>query len=407
MQLFLFIKKNRLETTVSMKMPEKYIENLMTSVNTSFDSSRQLKHDIIRLRFRRRFQLLITVCEKLKDSTKFRPLNKNLDRTIGPFWPLMNASVNYCGIEKIGSTTMDGILNKLSNKAKVILQSKQRNNKTVEPKLIASKNVSFFFVREPYGRLLSAYMDKLFVPNTVYWKVVGRYIVSNFRTNASSQSLRCGHDVTFPEFIRYVIHSQETGKFRDGHFVPIHDHCRMCKRHFDYIGHLETFSEDVAYILDAVHSPYNYSKDYSSNTLRFLSIRTLKMMRAEVMQCMTLYEGAKRLWINFLQRGLISKSEVFSLDNLTATNISADNFSRISIRARERSKFDIGIRKQTNEALIAAFATVPLNDKLHLKEVLSLDFDLFGFEPKPYFVFGDHNTIAKKKFSFTYLWQPK
>ena len=390
-----------------MKMSEKHIENLMTSVNTSFESSRQLKHDIIRLRFRRRFQLLITVCEKLKNSTKFRPLNKNLDRTIGPFWPMMNESVNYCGIEKIGSTTMAGILNQLSNKAKAILQSKQRNNKAVKPKLIASKNISFFFVREPYGRLLSAYMDKLFVPNTVFWEKFGRYIVSNFRTNASSQSLRCGHDVTFPEFIRYVIHSQETGKFRDRHFVPIHDHCRMCKRHFDYIGHLETFSEDVVYILDAVHSPYSYSKDYSSNTLRVLSIRTLQQMRTEVMKCMTLYEAAKRLWISFWQRGLISKSEVFSLDNLTATNISADNFSRISIRARERSKFDIGIRKQTNEALIAAFATVPLNDKLHLKEVLSLDFDLFGFEPKPYFVFGDHNTIAKKKYSSTYLWQPR
>ena len=53
------------------------------------------------------------------------------------------------------------------------------------------------FTREPYGKLLSGYVDKLFAPNPYFWKAIGRLIIRKFRKDPSPESLTCGHDVTF------------------------------------------------------------------------------------------------------------------------------------------------------------------------------------------------------------------
>ena len=42
---------------------------------------------------------------------------------------------------------------------------------------------------------------------------------------------------------------------------------------------------------------------------------------------------------------------------------------------------------QKKEALREAFASVPLQDKLRVKELLRLDFEMFGFDPEPDEVF--------------------
>ena len=53
------------------------------------------------------------------------------------------------------------------------------------------------FTREPYSKLLSGYIDKLFAPNPYFWNVIGRFIIQKFRKYPSLRSLECGHDVTF------------------------------------------------------------------------------------------------------------------------------------------------------------------------------------------------------------------
>ena len=333
----------------------------------------------------------------------FRPLNRKSLTSVGPFWPAMNVSVKYCGIEKTGSTSVTRILRSMSEKAKMLQKMVSLTKKKIRiSKLInnVSKNISFLFVRDPYARLLSAYFDKLFIPNTFFWKTTGRYIVSNFRPNASKHSLRCGHDVTFPEFIKYVIHSQETGKHRDGHFVPIHDHCNICHRHYDFIGHLESFTEDVNYILDDIHSPYKYNVDFSAKTISESSKRTLVSMRNEVKQCMTIYEATQRLWNRYLERGIISKHELFPIKPGEASYITADNFSELAIQALNRSRLHMEKKIQQNEALAEGFAYVPLLDKLKLKETLFLDFLLFGFNPKTESVFDTFVFSKSKNFSY-------
>ena len=59
-------------------------------------------------------------------------------------------------------------------------------------------------------------------------------------------SLKCGHDVTFPEFIRYVVRRPNI----DFHFAPIITICDPCQTNFKFIGKQETFVQDATYIIN-------------------------------------------------------------------------------------------------------------------------------------------------------------
>ena len=120
----------------------------------------------------------------------------------------------YCQIQKVGSTFIRNLLRKVSQQGKI--SSDNRLQRLTEQTGIGFAELhyaihqsdKFMFVREPYSRVLSGYVDKLFSPNTQYWKATGSYIVSKIRKNADPLSLRCGHDVTFAEFVRYIIQSE-------------------------------------------------------------------------------------------------------------------------------------------------------------------------------------------------------
>ena len=112
---------------------------------------------------------------------------------------------------------------------------------------------SFAFVRHPLSRLLSAYLDK-FTRDTFYTKYFlmkyGKFIVKRFRPNATSESLRRGHDVTFPEFLSYVISRKDIPIKMDTHWRPQHLMCHFCQIEYDFVGKLEQMSVHGRYILE-------------------------------------------------------------------------------------------------------------------------------------------------------------
>ena len=341
-------------------------------------SEQKLSEAEVAARFENRREILQSACRRYANSSAFRnqpPRGIRLPRYPG----VMNVTVMYCPIQKTGSTTWTGILRSIG-----------QNMPTGDIRGIVpfgKYDVSFTFVREPYSRLLSAYVDKLLSPNTLFSKMTGRYVIAKFRQNASKKSIDCGYDVTFPEFVRYFIHAQTSGEKRNEHFVPTHDHCGMCQRPYKYIGHLETLKDDMPFILKAMQSPVANNKSFDNSTIKNGAAMILKRMRNGIKQCMDLDEACRRLWKKWQIRGIISKTQHFPLSREETQDISATDFEKAGLAALARSGEKSELIKQKKEALKEAFASVPLEDRLEVQKLLFLDFEMFGFDAKPDEVF--------------------
>ena len=114
----------------------------------------------------------------------------------------------------------------------------------------------FTFVREPFERILSAYKDK-FVYLRKYDRPIlefhGKEILKNFRPNASQRALKELNDITFREFIEYLVTkgSKRSTSVMDWHWDNYVNICGMCSIEYDFIGHYETMEQDLADFITA------------------------------------------------------------------------------------------------------------------------------------------------------------
>ena len=126
------------------------------------------------------------------------------------------------------------------------------------------------FVRHPFERLLSAYINKFTKTYNVYFhKRYGRRIVRRYRENASAQSLRRGNDVTFSEFIQYVLDplTTQSAEF-NAHWRPCYQLCMPCVVRYDYIGKYETLAQDVRNVLRTLNVSHIHFPTYNGSGTR-------------------------------------------------------------------------------------------------------------------------------------------
>ena len=129
----------------------------------------------------------------------------------------------------------------------------------------------FFFVREPLGRLLSAYKDKFIGADQGVSKRARAAIVQAYRPHDFNPNYNF---VNFSEFIQYF--SQEN-VYRNQHWRQYERLCHPCAIKYDFIGHLETLEEDAALVLkmagidDRVTFPPVHKSTGSSDVLKFYS----------------------------------------------------------------------------------------------------------------------------------------
>ncbi|XP_073422818.1 carbohydrate sulfotransferase 14 [Dendrobates tinctorius] len=105
------------------------------------------------------------------------------------------------------------------------------------------------FVREPLERLLSAYRNK-FGEIKEYQQRYGVEIVRRYRQPPAASK---GDDVTFSEFLRYLLDEDE--EKMNEHWMPIYQLCQPCAVPYDFIGTYERLREDANRVLDAIGAP--------------------------------------------------------------------------------------------------------------------------------------------------------
>ena len=266
----------------------------------------------------------------------------------------------------------------------------------------------FQFVREPYGRLFSAYHDKLFRPNVDFWGNSGRHIIKEIRANASEDSLEFGHDVTFTEIIKFLVWKVKSHKMRlNEHFAPMYSVCNPCVRKQLYLGKLETFVADASFIISKIATSTDneglLEPDAASYVTHAAHARTKALFELLDKTKQLKYPKRNlflRTWRDFQIRGLLSKTEDMPLDERDVENISQQQFARILTGALTKPTNQTLVKSQRREAMLQAYSTVPRDLLQDLAKFVEIDCALFGYKNKPIWLFDASNTPQN---SFNYF----
>ncbi|XP_072166526.1 carbohydrate sulfotransferase 10-like [Diadema setosum] len=222
-----------------------------------------------RIRDGRRSVQLRKACTQLQLSNKssnFTEIQRQLSHVIVfPKYKLL-----YCDIPKVGSTSwkrffLDLHGHKEKGNPHVLTE---RHFKTLSnlPRVAAQQALaeytSFVFVRNPYSRLLSAFINKMLSPGKEeVWRVkrVNSWLQQRDAKLGKRRSAR--QKMTFSDFVSYYAESGD----RDIHWKAMSSICHPCFVDFDFIGHLETLEHDLKVIIDIIQAPRDISYPVADN----------------------------------------------------------------------------------------------------------------------------------------------
>ena len=341
--------------------------------------------------------------------------------SLSPFIVLgLNRRFVYCPIPKTGSTfwrrmlklvefnrnvsSIDDYQTIKSEKVKLTGLSyfRGKNNEDSVQKFL-KEATSFMFVREPYGRIFSAYCNKIYSNNYMYWRLIGRKVVEAVRFNASSHSLMFGHDVTFAEMIKYLVLKHKAGEKVDRHFSPMQQRCDPCKMNYDYIGKMETFADDAHCILNVLNAEDD-NNNKRSPLVELSSESVVAVVESSTMLLFHNIEKTKginyssfklflRTWREFQIRGLLSKTINMPLTETQVSKINRLEFINLMTTTLQQPMNQTEVKSQRNEALVQAYRTVPRADLEELRKFVEQDCLLFGYDSRPSWLFDNLHTL--------------
>lgn len=176
---------------------------------------------------------------------------------------------------------------------------------------------------------------------------------------------------------------------------------------YDFIGKTESLLDDAAAILEAgqLAGRLPSFEDADRRTKRQLIRLTLHhlwnthLVNVMAHECQHKEEALRRVWKGLQVRGIISKRELFPVSPEDIVAIKGPAFVNITMAAFQRSARDPTLRRNTKEAMMEAYSTVPYADRMALKKIFDTDFRLFGypssipevFPEKDVFVLGDYS----------------
>ena len=320
-------------------------------------------------------------------------------------------STETCAIWKIGTTFIKRLymMKHIPKYRNVINPYNIRFNERFLPTSIMSKKsvttTRFMFVRNPFYRLTSGYVDKLLAPNPVYWKIIGIPAVRKTRKHPNETSLKCGHDLQFHEYIKYIIKALNPKRKSarvDGHFDRMTSMCKPCTAHYDFVGKMESFTEDVVELAKYLKHSRKTIDIINKKESRFSWLDAIldtahqpfdNLFRKSYTPCISFYQALQRSWKKMQIRGLIGRQE-FPKNESHVNNLSEQTFIDMAIAARNKSTPEERKRLQ-KEQFLKLYSEVSKNDLEMIRKIYESDFRIFEYDDRPSILFGDNKDKLK------------
>ncbi|KAL4229475.1 hypothetical protein ACF0H5_012513 [Mactra antiquata] len=322
----------------------------------------------------------------IKSTCNLFPELTSLERPVhGKYFPCHR--FYYCGVAKLGTTFFNSFFNRA-------LQCQARNVGPHLPKSFSGDILTFMNTGDPYERLFSAYINKLYKPDVEFWNIIGEDVVKHVRKDYNKGD---GYDVTFKELVEYIVLYHDAGKKLNTHLTPIHQICNPCETRFNYIGRKESLSSDIRNLFDIMKTKGDIKGDIPVTEIEN-DIRSLQGTTSTVRKVMLAikrypsippYRFLLRHWSNYQIRGYILNQFEMPLTESEVKNISTTKYYDLLITAIKNSSTNREqLKLQRNEALLEAYRSIPLELMLRLSEFMKIDCLLFGYDVKPSTLFN-------------------
>ena len=170
-------------------------------------------------------------------------------------------------------------------------------------------------VRNPYERLYSTYIDKIYLP--LYHDIVHQIRVLTNKT--------CSDDISFEDLVDYITTDQTNGQAEyprlDRHWVPTYHLCLPCRIHYNRIIKMESFASSVDHIfrdLNISDSKADIFRKFLNSNFTEILVReklseVLAFGKANVFECINYQMLMKKVWISFKIQGIIPDRVDFPL----------------------------------------------------------------------------------------------
>ena len=306
----------------------------------------------------------------------------------------------YCKVPKVGSTfwtVVFAVLEHGIEEGKQLLQASRRSvhfrKYAFNKKFANLRNTDKRTVvvsRDPYTRLFSAYVDKIFLPLNL---ATPGQPSSHMRNSHRVSTVNCSsRDMTFQQFLDRIVQSSLRGGKLNPHWAPISSLCQPCT--LNRLVHVkqETFSSDIQFTLKSV--------GVDANSYNFL-VTAMQARRVEYtipsivttvfsafgksqqgQHCMSRLELSTRIWTSFKIQGYLHKSLVLPTEPFTIKRIQvdADFFSDIILKAiSQRPLTSAESKEQRHSYLCEAYKSVSPKTLTEVKRVFKRDFRMYGY----------------------------
>ena len=349
--------------------------------------------DLVRQEQARRMRHLQDMCKNVE------PLRRGIIKHKPVFYFSPKYNFSFCKVTKIGSTFWTQLFavllkgpsfaEKIFGMNRDIIHYKLRSLSVVPYTSDVRRNSRSILVsRDPYTRLFSAFIDLLFLP---LFYVPAQKMVQRQRHFPDNVTV-CPSDITFQEFLDYIIYCVNERIILNGHWTPLTSVCDVCNIDAIAIVKQETFAQDVEYTLKEIgisNDDFNIIHDVlngrSKDAIMLGLIKNMVTYNVELNSgrefCLSDLDVVKRFWKaiqiqGHLRDGVIFPSDV--INNQNAMNVTLLEDVIINTIRRNPMTSDERLR-QRRHALERAYQDIDVNTIKGIKDIYKQDFELFNY----------------------------
>ncbi|XP_052797981.1 uncharacterized protein LOC128230038 [Mya arenaria] len=344
----------------------------------------------------------------------------------------------YCKVPKSGSTFWmkvfmmltkgNDVYESLQNMSRGDIHAKTRPLRVNPARLLRKKVPTVVVSRNPFTRLFSAFVDKVYLP--LFWEhfavmegtkrlppkhitttkeflktsrngpISPRLIKHMDRLRLQGMIVKrnvtlkispiCANNATFEDFLKFIIGQVKLNKHLESHWAPISHLCRPCKLNTFKIVKQESFSPDVEHTLNSVGINLTdidwlhrslYENRVENSIPGIVAVLESRLHNIQTKMCMSDQEAAARLWKSFQIQGYISdilevpvafKSAKFKFSKEVVT-------IEVLSAIKKKPLSNVLSKQQRRKHLKEAYRGVSETTLTAIRNIYTLDFILFGY----------------------------